>query len=67
MERIGRDIVGVERISDGHRHPCRMKYELDCLHLDVSAHGEAASVGVVTNALTCISRFLSADMISSFN
>jgi len=63
----GADIVSVEHISDGHRHPCLVKYELDCLHLDVLPHGEAISVGAVTNALTCISQFLSADMISSFN
>ena len=41
--------------------------ELDHLHLDISTHGEAASVRAVTNALACLVGFLSADMISSYN
>jgi len=39
--------------------PC----ELDCPHLDISTHGEGASVGAVTSALACLVHFLSADMI----
>ena len=41
--------------------------KLDRLHLDISVHGEAASVGTVTNIPACLSRFLSADMISNYN
>lgn len=37
------------------------------LDLDVSTHGEAASVGEVPCAPVCISRFLSADMIPSYD
>ena len=36
--------------------------ELDRPHLDISTHGEAASVRVA-----CLVSFLSADMISSYN
>jgi len=43
------------------------KCELDRLHLDISTHGEAMNVKAVTSAPDCLSRFLSADMIFSYN
>jgi len=41
--------------------------ELDPLHLDISTHGEAASVRAVTNAPACLRHFLSPDMIFYHN
>ena len=43
------------------------KCQHDHLHLDISTHDEAASVKAVTSASACLSRFLSADVISSYN
>ena len=59
------DIYQMDKNKTQTLLPCEC--ELDILHLDISTHGEAASVRAVTNALACLVGFLSADMISSYN
>jgi len=62
--------VRVGLISDGQEQ-ARALLPRDCelyrLHLDISTHGEVASVKAVTSAPACLGRFLSTDIIFSYS